>query len=438
MSLKISAMFLLREYKKIKREVLKDTQIINKMASHLIDKLLSYAIKTKDKELILALISTSHHETSIIAIKYLINNCYNYLVNEYKKEYKVRRKINFYLENFFSFFTDDLIQVNDDFFLTKRIYSFVKITDEAKLERLKDFLTDTNKSFEPFYNIMILYRNSNRKVPEDVVSKALVFGYDKYKDSIFTAGKTIIKCTCNKNNIAELDKILNYIARFKYQNNFYFDDYLDYISTLPASDLKHEILKKLLLLRVNDNKRLYALCLELIKFHDFKTISLIINNLDIDQKENIFVAALNEEDVENVNSIIKYIPEEMQEKYNLLALKEGNINRALVLAVTTDTITTYKLIDQLININDWINIYLICNTKKRFNSYVIDKIFNTNTHEYIIHLLNQMYLLSSVGFIYLIKFIIDYKYLKQFKADEQDIINAYYKEKEDLVLTLKK
>lgn len=441
MSLKLDAMFLLGNYKYLRSAVLNNEYLYKKMTVSQIEKLIDYGISNNDKELVISLINTTEasYNSSIKAIKYLINNHYNYLVEKYKDNYKVRKTINCYLESFFSSFSDDLIKVEDKYFLAKPIYYlYATINDDEKLERLKEYLTKDTKNFDFYHNVMLLYKNSNKDIPEDIINNMLSFGYDKYKNSIFTFGKSLIKCTCNEKNKHHLDQIFNHISKIKYQNNFYFDDYFEYISNLPISSLKHELLKKLLILNISDNNKLYSLCLELNKFNDYKTIALIISKLENVQKESIFKDWLNKNNYKAIDAIINNIPEEIQEKYINDAMDKNDINKMLVLAVTTDTMSTYHLIYKLVNVSDFINIFLISNAKGRFNSYVMDRILKNNNIDYIIYLLNQLYILKSIGFINLIKFIIDYKYIDLFNVEDQEVIKEYFREKEDFILTLKK
>lgn len=141
--------------------------------------------------------------------------------------------------------------------------------------------------------------------------------------------------------------------------------------------------------------------------------------------------------IKSTEKLMSYLTEAEQNEKCLKALEEKNSKMIILLTATTDCVTTYKLVDYILELKSIAAYgYLLQSLKGRFSTYAMDKIIKENDIDVVRQLLNQLYLFNAVGFIILIKFIVEYKYISLFSEEEQSFIMENYAEKEDLVLSL--
>lgn len=141
--------------------------------------------------------------------------------------------------------------------------------------------------------------------------------------------------------------------------------------------------------------------------------------------------------IKSTEKLMSNLTEAEQNEKCLKALEEKNKKMIILLTATTDCVATYKLVDYILELKSIAAYgYLIQSLKGRFSTYAMDKIIKENDIDVVRQLLNQLYLFNAIGFIILIKFIVEYKYISLFSEQEQEFIMENYAEKEDLVLSL--
>lgn len=234
-----------------------------------------------------------------------------------------------------------------------------------------------------------------------------------------------------------LKDIIIYISLCQNQDNVKtaIEDYFNKASIEEVDEL---------LIEFSNNKAIFKLIYDYIKGLEDKEKSAaylleVFKQKPDYERNTIILTILVYGSIDTLNELMNMLPEKSQIGCCQAVLKYGNYDLIYNLAVTTDCTETYKLIDVTLELNDfYADLRLLANLKNRFLSYTWDYIFKNRSIDYIRSILNGLYLANSAGYICAIKFIVEYDYISLFNSEEKINIMEAYKQKEDMILTLKK
>lgn len=287
----------------------------------------------------------------------------------------------------------------------------------------------------------MLCKESRQKITEFLLSRNYILDLDY-----------LIKLSCLSDNQDLIDMILSY-------------EYSEYMPLIKKYDATS---KKLLLSIIKkikpENIKKFIYNFSKIPWLLKETYDYVVNNYDGEEQnsylfelidfcpnpyfdKNDIVSTILENIIRNdistdaniksTEKLMSNLTEAEQNEKCLKALEEKNSKMIILLTATTDCVTTYKLVDYILELKSIAAYgYLLQSLKGRFSTYAMDKIIKENDIDVVRQLLNQLYLFNAIGFIILIKFIVEYKYISLFSEEEQSFIMENYAEKEDLVLSL--
>lgn len=287
----------------------------------------------------------------------------------------------------------------------------------------------------------MLCKESRQKITEFLLSRNYILDLDY-----------LIKLSCLSDNHDLIDMILSY-------------EYSEYMPLIKKYDATS---KKLLLSIIKkikpENIKEFIYNFSKIPWLLKETYDYVVNNYDGEEQnsylfelidfcpnpyfdKNDIVSTILENIIRNdistdaniksTEKLMSNLTEAEQNEKCLKALEEKNKKMIILLTATTDCVATYKLVDYILELKSIAAYgYLIQSLKGRFSTYAMDKIIKENDIDVVRQLLNQLYLFNAIGFIILIKFIVEYKYISLFSEEEQSFIMENFAEKEDLALSL--
>lgn len=142
---------------------------------------------------------------------------------------------------------------------------------------------------------------------------------------------------------------------------------------------------------------------------------------EIIRKEELIDLIILSGDLTTIKKLMKLLEGKKQIQICEEYIEKGNYKNKLDLACSTDCVTTYKLIDDILE-NNFLNknieeiVYLVSNLEGRFVSYALNKII-INHSEYYLLLIDKLYLYGLSNTIEAINFIFVYKFEYLFKKD---------------------
>lgn len=164
---------------------------------------------------------------------------------------------------------------------------------------------------------------------------------------------------------------------------------------------------------------------------------------EIIRKEELIDLIILSGDLTTIKKLMKLVEGKKQIQICEVYIEKGNYKNKLDLACSTDCVTTYKLIDDILE-NNFSNknieeiIYLVSNLEGRFVSYALNKII-LNDSEYYLLLIDKLYLYGLSNTIEAINFIFVYKFEYLFKKDVlHNLLTFKEKQEKSKSLTLTK
>jgi len=289
--------------------------------------------------------------------------------------------------------------------------------------------------YNDFLDIALLNKNNNMLITlAEIADK----NPEKYKDKIKIIKNYFIRLKLDddhlilmKLNSFKCEELENKIIEttdkyylFSYIYTLGENETRDFLNKYLAKKGYDLIVVKELATKLKNKEEYYKELISIVKnIEDKKLQSKLLLMLYKINPEytNLIDDIINLNDIDVITKLMDFIDEEKQNELITKAIEEKNNTKIFTLAVTTDSLMTYKAIDYILEEDNFAkNVHLLSLLKGRFVSYTLDKIIKNKDIKYYLNLMKELYVLDSINLLETINFIFRYHYENLF---DNSIIN---------------
>ncbi|MBE6154065.1 MAG: hypothetical protein E7163_00600 [Firmicutes bacterium] len=308
------------------------------------------------------------------------------------------------------------------------------------------------KYFEEFFDIALLTKNDNMLI---TLAQIADKNPEKYKDKIKIIKNYFLRLKLNgdhlilmKLNSFRNEEFENKIIEFN--SNYYVIKYINILDVKQAKEFIKKYLTKKdftyetiweLASKFKEKKEYYNEIISITKEIENKKVQsellLMLYKINPDYT-NLIDDIINLNDINVITKLTNLIEEEKQNELITQAIEENDKTKIFALAVTTDSVMTYKAIDSILEEDNFTkNVYLLSSLNGRFISYTLDKLIKNKDSKYYLNLMKELYLINSINLLETINFIFRYHHEHLFDSKIVNKIKEYLNDDKKMNRSLK-